>query len=110
MKYTKKRYFLIEFFDDLDETILKDAIINVFKKMFGIINYSFANLKLIHFDKENRIAIYRCNKDYIDEFRACIFLLKHDSNPIQARVKLVSGTIKSIKRKLKVESIKSLNN
>ncbi len=103
MKHIKKRYFLIEFSDNLDKKILEEAIEHTFKNMFGIINYSFANLKIIYFDEKNKIAIYRCNKDYIDNFRACIFYLRHVSRDIQARVKSVSGTIKSIKRKMKIE-------
>jgi len=105
MKQYKRRYVAVKFYDQINKEECIKLIENTFKLLFGIFDYSFANIKLIYFN--NNIGIFRLNNNYLEKFRITIFLLR-DFQIKQARIITISGTVKRIKERLFIqEKVKS---
>ncbi|HLI46416.1 MAG TPA: Rpp14/Pop5 family protein [Geobacterales bacterium] len=96
MKFYKRRYALVKFYDDLNKEELETLVENNFRSLFGVIDAAYSNIKLVFFKPNDKLAVFRLNNDYLDQFRATIFFLR-DSKIRQARIILVSGTLKKIK-------------
>lgn len=99
MKRYKKRYFLVRFFEEISKEQMNEAVCSTFKKLFGEINFALANIKMIYY--ANGLAVFRCNNEFAEEFKASIFALSYGQNLIQAKVDLISGTLRKMKKKLK---------
>lgn len=102
MKRYKQRYFIVKIFNNITKEDLIESIEDTFKNLHGIISFSFSKLKLIYFNENNSIAVFKCNNEFADHFRASIFFLRKSNVNIQAKIELTSGTLKKIKRKLKM--------
>ncbi|NPA38781.1 MAG: hypothetical protein GXN99_03245 [Candidatus Nanohaloarchaeota archaeon] len=83
----KKRYIAVE-------NIKEEALLKEYQKWYGLKESSLLNLKKI--DAFSNITIYRINHLYVEKIRSICALLNK-------RIYRVSGTLKSLKIKLREE-------
>lgn len=98
----KKRYIAINLRSDgsFSEEELKRALYKESLKFFGEYLSSFVALKLISFDVSKRIAVIRCNKDFVYETLGFLALINSlDGKRTRTVAFETSGTIKGLERK-----------
>ena len=67
--------------------------------LYGVKGASEMNYRLIEFYPEEQNLILRCNHNRLNEMRAVLaHISKIDDAPVRIDVKLVSGTIKTLKK------------
>jgi len=97
----KKRYLLIKVEEEISKEKFESCLKDTFIKLFGIISFVLSGYKFIYFDEKNKIAIIKCNLDYLNKFYSSIFLLSNKEKLIQAYTLYTSGTLKKIREVLK---------
>ncbi|MCW4012416.1 MAG: Rpp14/Pop5 family protein [Candidatus Bathyarchaeota archaeon] len=81
-----------------EETVHK-AIEAKIHFLYGVKGASEMNYRLIEFYPEEQNIILRCNHNRLNEMRAVLAHISEiDDVPVRIDVKLVSGTIKSLKK------------
>jgi len=69
--------------------------------LFGEYGASLTDLRLIEYDAENMQAILRCSHKALPLVRASIpCVTKIGKNPAAIHIQVISGTLKSLRRKL----------
>ncbi|MEK6982135.1 MAG: Rpp14/Pop5 family protein [Candidatus Micrarchaeota archaeon] len=103
----KKRYIACElkFADNssrLSDEEAKYQIYNEGSKFFGEYLLSFVALKFVSLDQANRIAILRCNRDFVSETLGFLALVSSLNGRRARMISLAtSGSIKGLKEKIK---------
>ena len=79
------------------------AIYGSLLRLYGEYGMSQANLQLIEYNSEKRYAIIRCSHKALDKVRASIAMTtKINDKPISLHIMHVSGTLKSLRRRIKL--------
>ena len=102
-RQVRRRYLAlqVECKDKLQEKEVADALWNASLRLFGEIGLSQAGLYLVHFDSENNHAILRCSHKSLPMIRAAVAsVTKIDDRPAAVHVLRVSGSLKTLSRKL----------
>ncbi len=104
----RRRYLAIKIHseNEVKEKDLFNTIENKINFLYGVAGASRIGYSPIWF--ENGIAIIRCNQLCVDKMRAVInHIQKISGIPAMLQVIRISGTIKTLKKKLKNDQIKS---
>ncbi|MFP3189776.1 MAG: Rpp14/Pop5 family protein [Thermoproteota archaeon] len=96
MKY-KRRYIIVSFEESFSEGA-ENMLINTFCELYGKINFALSGFRLFYFDKNEKLMIFRCFHNYLDEYRATVFMLHDGNKKLQARTLFVTGTYKKAKK------------
>jgi len=99
----RRRYIAVKI--DSDQAPKKEdvygTIWNSLLRLFGEYGASQTDLRLIEYDSENRQAVLRCFHDALPLVKAAIpCVTRIGGRTASIHIQLVSGTIKSLKRKL----------
>ncbi len=99
------RYLLLKIIPkdniELDKEKLHSALLNSILTLFGEMGLVESKFKLLIFAQEKNLAIARCAKNFLNNFRAAIALITNlNSEPALIFIVRVSGTIKSIKKQV----------
>lgn len=87
------------------ERDLVRAIWNSILQLFGEYGASQTNLYLVEFNPEDGYAILRCSHKTVDMVRAAIATITRvNEKPVAIHVVRVSGTLKSLRKKLVKEN------
>ena len=103
----RRRYLAlkVEIEEPLSERALILAIWNSILQLFGEHGASQTNLCLVEFNPEDGYAILRCSHKAVDMVRAAIAtIVKINEKSVAIHVVRVSGTLKSLRKKLVEES------
>jgi RNase P/RNase MRP subunit POP5 len=102
MHRLRKRYILFDihyFSKPLDGKKIFSKICEMFKKIFGIIVYSSADLKLIEYDQNLHIGIVRISHKHVENLRLALALIKYiEDEEVLFHIHKVSGTLKSLRK------------
>jgi RNase P/RNase MRP subunit POP5 len=102
LKRVRRRYLAIKI--ESSQATGRDvynAILDSILKLFGEYGASQTDLRLIDYDPENMQAVLRCSHDALPLVRASIPCVTRVGNePASLHVQLISGTLKSLRRKL----------
>jgi RNase P/RNase MRP subunit POP5 len=83
------------------EREIYNAILDSILRLFGEYGASQTDLRLIEYDPEKMQAILRCSHKALPIVRASIPCVTHIGNePASMHIQLVSGTLKSLRRKM----------
>ena len=84
---------------ELNREKLQSALFNSILNLFGEAGLVESKFKLLIFNEEKKIAVVKCAKNFINNFRAAIALITNLNNE-EALIFIakVSGTIKGIKK------------
>ena len=104
LKKERRRYLALEI--DSEETFsskeLMNALWSAVLKLYGEYGASKTGLALINYDAEKRLAVIRVVHTTVENIRAAIAsITKITEKPAAIHVLNVSGTIKSLYKKLK---------
>jgi len=78
-----------------------NAIWDSILRLFGEYGASKTDLRLIDYDLENKRAILRCSHEALPLVKASIpCITRIGGRPAAAHIELVSGTLKSLRKKL----------
>jgi len=99
----KHRWVFIEVIGDkIDERELTAAIRRKSYELFGTIGGAKIRFKLVEYDPENATGIIRVNLDGLDMLRTVfLFIREINGKEVLINDRLVSGTIKALKTKIK---------
>jgi len=103
LKKVRRRYLALEI--DSDEVVsskeFMDAVWSAFLKLYGEYGASQAGLKLIDCDMEKRFAVIRTVHTTLEMVRTALAsITKIENKPAAIHVLTVSGTVKSLYKKL----------
>ena len=102
----RRRYLAIKIYSENEvcEKDFFDAIEQKINFLYGVVGASRINYRAI--ELENDIAIIRCNHLWVLQMRTVIGHIQEiDSNPVILQVIRISGTIRTLKKKLKNDHI-----
>jgi RNase P/RNase MRP subunit POP5 len=105
LKRLKRRYLALKFDSDFafapsDREVI-DTFWNAVTRLYGEVGASMANLVLIDYDAQQRLAILRCNLSLISEVRTALAtVIRINDKAAAVHVLAVSGTIKALRGKL----------
>ena len=99
----RRRYIAVKI--DGDQTYKKEDVYNAIwdsiLRLFGEYGVSQTDLRLIEYDSENRQAVLRCSHEALPLVKASIPCITRIGGRAAAiHVQLISGTLKSLRRKL----------
>jgi len=99
----RRRYLAVKI--DSDQEPKKEeiyiAIWSSILRLFGEYGASLTDLRLIEYDMENRVAVLRCSHEALPLVKASIpCVTEIGGRPAVIHIQLVSGTLKSLRRKL----------
>jgi RNase P/RNase MRP subunit POP5 len=100
----RRRYIAIEIESNqpFDERDFYDAVWTSILRLFGEYGASQTELVLVEYDPEKKQAILRCSHKALDLVRASTVAITEIKNEkATAHIMLVSGTLKSLRRKLR---------
>lgn len=103
LKRLKRRYLALKVDSDFvpSDRELIDATWSALTRLYGEVGASLANLVLIDYDNQRKLAILRCNLNVINEVRTSLAtIIAITSNTAAVHVLAVSGTIKALREKL----------
>jgi RNase P/RNase MRP subunit POP5 len=103
-----RRYLAIKIYseNEVKEKDLFNAIEEKINFLYGVVGASRINYRPIGF--EDGIAIIRCNHLWVSQMRSVIAHIKEiNFFPVMLQVIRISGTIKTLKKKIKNDQIKS---
>jgi len=106
----RRRYIAVKI--NNAQTIKKEdvyiAVWNSLLRLFGEYGASRTDLRLIEYDPENREAVLRCSHEALPLVKASITCVTQiGGKPAAIHIQLVSGTLKTLRRKL-AENAKKL--
>ncbi|MEM2971154.1 MAG: Rpp14/Pop5 family protein [Candidatus Bathyarchaeia archaeon] len=104
MKRVKRRYLAlkIDSNENFSQKEIVDAIWNAVLKLFGEYGASQTGLRLIDYDAEKKTAIIYTVHTSLTMVRAAIAtIIQIGNKPLALHVTAVSGTIKTLRKKLK---------
>ena len=103
VRSVRRRYLWIHIETDtkLNETNINEMIEAKIRFLYGVNGLVELNYKQIEFLPEKNSAIIRCNHNRLSEMRATLASITDvDGNPCRVDVKLVSGTIKALRKRM----------
>jgi RNase P/RNase MRP subunit POP5 len=104
VRASKRRYlaFLLNSKAHINPKSVYEVISKSINKLYGLKGIMDSNLKLIEYDEVSKTGILRCNHIFLRSLRASLAMITDfDSIPASVHVIKTSGTIKSLKKKLK---------
>lgn len=105
MKRVKRRYLALEVEVDggVDSKELMNAIWGAILKLYGEYGASLAGLSLIEYDAARRLAVLRTSNASVSMVRTALAsITKIADKSAAVHVLTVSGTIKALRKKLKL--------
>jgi len=102
VRSVRRRYIWahIESETDHTESSVYKAINHTIHFLYGVKGATEMNYRLIEFYPEEQNLILRCNHNRLNEMRAVLAHISEiNDTPVRIDVKLVSGTIKTLKKK-----------
>lgn len=108
IKNVRRRYLLFQLTGDVhvNPESLNEIVNDSIYRIYGIKGLMNSDLKLIEFNLKSQIGILRCSHDFTRELRVALtFIRDINSKPASINVRGVSGTIKSLKKKNKNNSV-----
>ena len=109
MRRLRRRYIAVKFESErsFDKDAFYDAVWASVLRLFGECNASRTELALIEYDPQMKQAILRCSLAALDLLKASIVAITEiKGEKSVAHIALVSGTLKSIRKKMKLSSEK----
>jgi RNase P/RNase MRP subunit POP5 len=100
---TKRRYLLVHIETEvgIDSDYINQVIETKINFLYGVTGAVKMNYQLIEYYPEEKNAIVRCNHIMLNELRTTLaHISEMREKPVRIDVKLVSGTIKSLKKHL----------
>jgi len=86
---------------ELNKEKLQSALLNSILTLFCEVGLVESKFKLLIFNQEKNLAIVKCAKNFLNNFRAAIALITNlNGKPALIFIVKASGTIKSIKKPL----------
>jgi len=111
IKYVRRRYLALKVECEegrVDQRAVSDAVWNSVLRLFGEVGVSQAGLYFVHFDEEAEYAVVRCSHKALPMVKAAIAsVTKIDNKPAAIHVLRVSGSIKTLRRKVDVQAIRA---
>jgi RNase P/RNase MRP subunit POP5 len=99
----RRRYIAVKIDSDrtFSERDVYHAVWNSILRLFGEYGASHTELTLIEYDPKRNQAVLRCSHKALDLVKASIVALTEiDDEEAAAHIMLVSGTLKSLRRKI----------
>ena len=99
----RRRYIAVGIDSDrmFDGRDVREAVLDSVLRLFGEYGASRSELALIEYDQERKQAILRCSHEALDLVKASIVAMTEISGEkATVRIMLVSGTLKSLRRKI----------
>jgi len=98
----RRRYIAVKIDSDkVDEKEIFNAIWESILRLFGEYGASQTDLRLIEYNPQNRQAVLRCSHQALPLVKASIPCVTRVGNqPATIHTQLISGTLKSLRRKL----------
>ncbi|MEM2356995.1 MAG: Rpp14/Pop5 family protein [Candidatus Bathyarchaeia archaeon] len=92
---------------ELTKEKLQSMLLNSILTLFGEIGLVESKFKLVIFNQEKNLAIVKCAKNFLNNFRAATALI-NNLNGVEASIFIVkvSGTIKGVKKFLPFNKVK----
>ena len=98
----KKRYIALSSEPKTSPEILSKAVVSSYVELFGILGLSSAHLKSVRSYPDRGIVVIQCALESVPRLLlAAAAITQVNSDRIAVRVLTISGTLKSIKEKLK---------
>jgi RNase P/RNase MRP subunit POP5 len=91
----KRRYILIEFLEKQDKESFEKEFLEIFATLFGKLDLCFSGIKIIEINEN--YCILRCNLEYLNKVRACVFYFGNYGKLSHGYIKKVSGSLKKIR-------------
>ena len=92
----------------VDQRAVSDAVWNSVLRLFGEVGCSQAGLYLVHFDEEEKYGVLRCSHKALPMVKAAIAsVTKIGNKPAAIHVLRVSGSIKTLRRKVDVQTLRA---
>ena len=104
LKRVRRRYLALEVdsSEKFDSKEFMDAVWNAVSKLFGEYGASQAGLALIDYDADRRLVVIRAAHAALDMVCAALAsIIKIQDKPVAIRVLRVSGTIRTLYKKIK---------
>jgi len=112
VRYARRRYLALKVECEeggVDQRAVSDVIWNAVLRLFGEVGCSEAGLYLVHFDEEEKYAVLRCSHKALPMVRAAIASITTIDNKAAAiHVLRVSGSIRTLGRKVDAEALRSV--
>ncbi len=103
-KYVRRRYLALKIECEeggVDHRAVSDSVWNTVLRLFGEVGCSQAGLYLVHFDETKEYAVLRCSHKALPMVKAAIAsVAKIDNKPAAIHVLRVSGSIKTLNKKV----------
>jgi len=103
-KYVRRRYLALKVESEeggVDQRAVSDAVWNTVLRLFGEVGCSQTGLYLVHFDEKKEYAVLRCSHKALPMVKAAIAsITKIDNKPTAIHVLRVSGSIKTLSKKV----------
>jgi RNase P/RNase MRP subunit POP5 len=103
VRNVRRRYLAIKvnIEADITQSEVSRAISDKIHLLYGVKGAAETNYRMIEYDQENRQGIIRCNHDRLTETRAALaHITAIKGAPASVHVVTVSGTIKSLRKRL----------
>ncbi|MCX8176295.1 MAG: Rpp14/Pop5 family protein [Candidatus Bathyarchaeota archaeon] len=101
VKFYRKRYILFKLISeegDVEEDVVKKAVLNSFQTLFGLAGMGEAGFVLLCYDKQTSMGIIKCNHKFVNSLRASLtFIREINGKKMLAYTVRVSGTLKTLK-------------
>jgi RNase P/RNase MRP subunit POP5 len=104
VRASKRRYtaFLLDTEAYVNKKSIYELIMTSIDKLYGSKGIMDSDIKLIEYDEVTKTGILRCTHIFMRSLRTSLAMITNlDSMPISIHVLKTSGTIKSLKKKLK---------
>jgi ribonuclease P/MRP protein subunit POP5 len=99
----RRRYLALQVHSEADITQaeLSRAISDKIHLLYGVKGAAETDCRMIEYDQQHRQGIIRCNHDRLTETRAAVaHITAVNGAPASVQVVTVSGTIKSLRKRL----------
>ncbi|RJS81492.1 hypothetical protein CW709_04950 [Candidatus Bathyarchaeota archaeon] len=103
VKGVRYRYLAIkvESKERFPKDLFMRTLINAVSRLYGLYGLSKTTLSLIEYNEDKRYAIIRCDHSSVDLIRSSVAsVTKINEIPVYFRTVLISGTLKTLRRKL----------
>lgn len=99
VRQSKRRYIAFK--------ILENHIISynklkytVFKSKLDVSYTQDSNFRIINYDPSRRLCIVRCGHQFVEVCKKVLKKMEIDGKPLSVEIIMVSGTLKSLRKKL----------
>jgi ribonuclease P/MRP protein subunit POP5 len=103
VRNVRRRYLALQVHGeaDLTEADLSHAISDKIQLLYGVKGAAETDYRMIEYNQQHRQGIIRCSHDRLTETRAALaHITTFNGAPVSVQVITVSGTIKSLRKRL----------